>query len=221
MESTLTSRTYIGGKAKRPKNPTRVLLAKGFAFHFLKSIRSRIEALGRIQHHELEAIEISIQLDSFTTEAYDCIDTIFELKNGITKKIKDRVAQLRISHDQFKEFICSMQVEMNHMNSDRFNNVELLLEDCLYFINQFRRTCDLVWDLTSVSNRPVDRALKDKFLYAVIEFQEKNRTHRFPTRTDICEAIGISDLRFSERRYRDWKAQLRNHTFHHVRQPKK
>ena len=221
MKNNSTSRTFISGKAKRPKKPTRVLLAKGLAFHFQKSIRSRLDALDCIKDHELKAIELSIQLDSFINESYDCINTIFELKNGITKRSKDRVAQLRISHDQFKGFICSMQPEINHINSDYFNNYELLLEDCLHFINQFRMTCDLVWDLTSVPNRPADRALKEKFLYAVIEFQEKNRTHEFPTRMYICQAIGVSDLRFSERRYRDWKAQLLNHTFHHVRQPKK
>ena len=144
-----------------------------------------------------------------------------EAQNGITKLSKDQVAGLRISHDRLKDSVNSHHHRISKIDPRTLDELNLLLGECSFFIDHYRDICNAIWNMQALPNRPVDRDLKQKFLYAVIDFQDKNCTDKFPPHRDICEAIGISPLRFSARRYRDWKAQWVNNTFHLLRQPKK
>jgi hypothetical protein len=164
---------------------------------------------------------ITARIEDFIADAFDCVDEVLGLKNGITKSCKNRVAKFRIEHDEIKAAVFSNENEISRVDPKLSVELGLILDDCLHFINQFRMTCDYVLNLASIANRPVDRELKRKFAFAVIHFQEINKTDKFPPYLVICEVIGVTPLRFSERRYRDWKVQMLNHTLHHFRQPKK
>jgi hypothetical protein len=221
MEKSLPSTVYIDGKKQAPKRPTRVLLVKGAALHFRIAMRSRLDALSRMRYPELNDLGISSQVDALINESNACIAMVLELKNGITKLSKDQVAGLRISHDRLKDSVNSHHHRISKIDPRTLDELNLLLGECSFFIDHYRDICNAIWNGQSLPNRPVDRDLKQKFLHAVIDFQDKNCTEKFPAHRDICEAIGISPLRFSARRYRDWKAQWINNTFHLLRQPKK
>ena len=170
---------------------------------------------------ELVRLGIKAEIEDFIVDAFECGDAVLGLKNGITKSCKSKVAKFRIEHDRIKAAVFLNENEISRVDPKVSAELGLLLDDCLHFINEFRKTCDYVLNLASIANRPVDRELKRKFAFAVIHFRELNKTDKFPPYLVICDAIGVNPLRFSERRYRDWKTQMLNHTFHHFRQPKK
>jgi len=207
-------------KSIDPK-PTRVSLAKRLAIDFQHSLNLRFHCLSKMNRTELDRRGITARIEDFIADAFDCVDEVLGLKNGITKSCKTRVAKFRIEHDRIKAAVFSNENEISRIDPKLLAELGLLLDDCLHFINEFRKTCDYVLNLASIANRPVDRELKRKFAFAVIHFRELNKTDKFPPYLVICDAIGVNPLRFSERRYRDWKTQMLNHTFHHFRQPKK
>lgn len=220
MEKRPAGTIYISGKKQSHARPSKVSLVKAFALLFQNSISTRLDALLAFDSEVLKDHGIPDKVAVFVINAQGCIEMIFNIKNGITRSCKERVVELKGAHDQLSDFVLSHQTQIAHSDSRVLGELNLLLKSCMLFIHQFEQTCTLVWDLASMPNRPVDRELKGKFLRAIIEYQKKNDTDRFPRHSLICDLIDVSPLRFSERRYRDWKSQLLNHTFHLNRQPK-
>lgn len=225
MEKHLFSTIYKNGqKQKHEKSnppPTRVYLAKSFAFIFLHLLTLRVDRLSKMNLTELVRLGIRAEIENFIADAFECGHEVLGLKNGITKSCKSKVARFRIHHDRIKAAVFSIENGISRIDPKLLAELGLMLDDCLHFINEFRKTCDYVLNLAALANRPVDRELKRNFAFAVIEFQNANNTSKFPPHLVICKAIGLSPLRFSERRYRDWKSQMLNHTLHYFRQPKK
>ena len=212
---------YKVGQKQDIEKPTRVDLVRVFARAYQSSISLRLDALLSKGLHEMRVHGVSDRVAEFIRESMDCIDQVLKLKNGITTSSKRRVDFLEESHGRFKVYLMSQHSILAHPDSTVLDELNLLLEDCLHFVNQFKMTYSLVWDLSSMPNRPTDRDLKGKFLRAIIAYQERNDTDKFPSYSVICKMVEMSPMRFSERRYRDWKRQLKNHTFHLFRQPKK
>jgi len=225
MEKHLPSTIYKDGQKQKHEKPdpppTRVFLAKSIAFLFLHMLTLRIDRLSKMNRTELDRLGIKAGIEDFIADAFECGDAVLGLKNGITKSCKNHVAKFQIEHDRIKAAVFANETEISRIDPKLSAELVFMLDDCLYFINDFCKTCDYVLNLASIANRPVDRSLKRKFEFAVIQFRKENETDKFPPYLVICEAIGVNPLRFSERRYRDWKVQMLNHTFHHFRQPKK
>jgi hypothetical protein len=93
---------------------------------------------------------------------------VLGLKNGITKSCKNHVAKFRIEHDRIKAAVFANENEISRVDPKLSAELVLLLNDCLHFINEFRKTCDYVLNLASIANRPVDRELKRKFAFSVV-----------------------------------------------------
>ena len=212
---------YKLGQKQLQKKPTRVDLVRVFAFAYQRSISLRLDTLLSKDLCEMRVLGVADRVTEFIRESMDCIDQVLKLKNGITKSSKDCVDCLAESHGAFKVYVMSQQTLLAHSDPTVMNELNLLLDDCLHFVNQFKMTCSLTWDLASMPNRPTDRELKKKFLLAIIDYQEKNSTDAFPQHSVMCKLIEVSPYSFSERRYRDWKRQLESHAFHFFRQPKK
>lgn len=221
MKKYPASTIYKLGQKQHRKKPSRVDLARVFAFDYQRSISLWRDTLLPKELCLLRVLGVSDRVAEFIRESMDCTDQVLKLKNGITKSSKDCVDRLEELHGAFKVYLLSQQTSLAHSDPTVLDKLNLLIAYCLHFVNHFKMTCTLVWDLASMPNRPTDRVLKEKFLRAILDYQERNSTDDFPRHSVICKLIEVSPYSFSERRYRDWKHQLKIHTFHLLRQPKK
>jgi hypothetical protein len=215
---------YKSGKVQEPKRsarPSRLKLLKGLAAKFQVQL---LLILSEIQGHQSDASDeqnLKMELENLVSDTLRAISEINACTYKVKPSLRKHVQMLRKKLAYLNEIIISSTSLKKSTSTAFFACVQRSINTVDAFAVHFDTICDLIWHGDDIPSRPADRALKKKFLDAVIEYSHEFNTDKFPPYLVLLKKLKLPDKALSQRTYGLWKKQLDERIFHHFVQPKK
>ena len=215
---------YKSGKAqetKRSARPSRLKLIKGLAGNFQIKL---LLILSEIHSHQSDASyeqNLKLELEKLVSDALRIINEINASTYKVKPSLRKEVLMLRKKLVGLDE-ICKSGAGLKYsVPTAFFSCVQRTIDTVDAFVVHFDTICDFIWYGEDIPSRPADRALKEKFLFAVIEYSREFNTDKFAPYFWIMKHLKMDQKELPPRTYGLWKKQLNEGTFHHFVQPQK
>lgn len=215
---------YKSGKAQEPKRsarPSRLKLIKGLAGNFQIKL---LLILSEIHSHQSDASDeqnLKLELEKLVSDTLRVISEVHASTYKVKPSLRKEVLLLRKKLVDLNENFKSGTNLQDSVSTAFFSCVQRTIDTVDAFVVHFDTICDFIWYGEDIPSRPADRALKEKFLFAVIEYSREFNTDKFAPYFWILKHLKMDQNELPPRTYGLWKKQLNEGTFHHFVQPQK
>jgi hypothetical protein len=213
---------YKSGKVHEPKRsarPSRLNLVKGLADNFRIKLLFILSEIHDQQSVSSDEQTLKMELEKLVSDALRVVTEINASAYKVRPSLRKNVLMLRKNLVVLNENLTSGEDLQDSISTVFFAFFQRSLNTVDAFIVHFDTICDLIWYGEDIPSRPADRALKKRFLDAVIEYSREFNTDKFPPYLVLLKTLKLQDKSLSPRTYGLWKKQLDEGTFHHFVQP--